>query len=146
MDENSPAPRVVVGVDGSSSSFDALRWGVRHAALIGGVVEAVTVWDMPYGVFAPAVDVDFDLGNARDRQTREIREVLGEEEAASVRTELVRGDAADILLKAAEGAQVLVVGSRGHGGFARTLLGSVSHRVAQHAPCPVVIIRPPKES
>ena len=146
MDENSPAPRVVVGVDGSSSSFDALRWAVRYAAQIGGVVEAVTVWDMPYGVFAPAVDVDFDLGNARDRQTREIREVLGEEEAASVRTELVRGDAADILLKAAEGAQALVVGSRGHGGFARTLLGSVSHRVAQHSPCPVMIVRPPKES
>ncbi|MFH9226147.1 hypothetical protein [Streptomyces lydicus] len=62
-----------MGVNGSSSSFDALRWAVRYDAQIGGLVEAVTVWDMPYGVFAPAVDVNVDLENAQDRQTREIR-------------------------------------------------------------------------
>lgn len=145
MEENSPAPRVVVGVDGSSSSFDALRWAVRYARLIGGQVDAVTAWDMPHGWSAPAVDADFDLESARDRQAREIRDALDEEAAASVRAHLVRGDTSDILFRAAEGAQVLVVGRRGRGGFARTVLGSISHRVAQHAPCPVVIV-PPEEA
>ena len=142
MDESSPSPRVVVGVDGSSSSYDALRRAVRYAALIGGRVDVVTAWDMPHGWSAPAVDADFDLANARDRQAQEITDVLGEEESASVQARVVRGDTSEVLLDATEGAQALVVGSRGHGGFARTLLGSVSHRVAQHAPCPVVIVRP----
>ncbi|MFD1662091.1 universal stress protein [Streptomyces caeni] len=144
MERDAPGPRVVVGVDGSPSSREALRWAVRHAGLIGADVDAVAVWDLPgvYGWSGPAADTDFDEANARQALERELREVLGAEGAASVRAILVRGTPADVLLRAAEGAEALVVGSRGRGGFSRALLGSVSQQVALHASCPVVIVRP----
>ncbi|GAA3367984.1 universal stress protein [Streptomyces sannanensis] len=144
MDRKGSAPRVVVGVDGSPSSHAALRWAVRHAALIGGTVEAVAAWDLPgaHGWSAPAVDTEFDEEAAERSLVEEVRNVLGEEGAARVRERLVRGNPAEVLLDAAEGAEVLVVGSRGRGGFRRALLGSVSQQCALHASCPVVIVRP----
>ena len=144
MGTDASRPRVVVGVDGSPSSHAALRWAVRYAGLIGGTVDAVAVWDMPgaYGWSALAVDADFDDAVARERLSQELNEVLGAEEAGSVRALVVRGNTVEVLLSAAEGAEALVVGSRGRGGFARALLGSVSQHVAQHARCPVVIVRP----
>ncbi|MEU5312819.1 universal stress protein [Streptomyces sp. NPDC021562] len=142
MDREVAVPRVVVGVDGSSSSYGALRWAVRYAGLVGGTVEAVSVWELPglYGWSGPAVDMDVDQEEARDRMRQELTEVLGEE-ARSVTTRLVHGNAADVLVRASAGAEVLVVGSRGRGGFARALLGSVSMQVTQHADCPVVVVR-----
>lgn len=141
MDANSPAPRVVAGVDGSASSFEALRWAVRYAELSGGTVEAVTAWEQPSGWFAPSMEAAFDVESARELQARELHEALGDEDAAKVRTVLMHGNPGDVLLRCAEGAAVLVVGNRGHGGFARAVLGSVSQRVALHAECPVVIVR-----
>ncbi|MFE4965274.1 universal stress protein [Streptomyces sp. NPDC056660] len=137
-------PKVVVGVDGSSSSYGALRWAVRYAGLVGGTVEAVAVWELPglAGWSGPAVDMDIDEEEARDRMRRELTDVLGADEAGALTTHLVHGNPTDVLLRAAEGAEVLVVGSRGRGGFARALLGSVSMHVSQHASCPVVIVRP----
>jgi nucleotide-binding universal stress UspA family protein len=85
MDGNSPVPRVVAGVDGSSSSFEALRWAVRHAGLIGGTVEAVTAREQPSGWFAPSMETTFDLESAREQQGRELHEVLGDEDAGKVR-------------------------------------------------------------
>lgn len=73
---------------------------------------------------------------------QELRDILGSEYADTVRAYLVHGNAVDVLLRAAEDAEAMVVGSRGRGGFARALLGSVSQNVAQHAKCPVVIVRP----
>ncbi|MFD1662105.1 universal stress protein [Streptomyces caeni] len=143
MDGSALGPRVVVGVDGSPSSWEALRWALRHAELTGATVDAVTAWDVPQGWFVPSVDADVDLESARQRQLRELRDALGDEAAASVRVRLVRGNPTDVLLSAAKGAQALVVGSRGRGGVARALLGSVSLEVAHHATCPVVIVRPP---
>ncbi|POX48408.1 universal stress protein [Streptomyces sp. Ru72] len=144
MGAETSGPRVVVGVDGSPSSHAALRWAVRYAGLIGGTVEAVAAWDLPgaYGWSALAVDADFDEAVARQRLNQELNDVLGREEAASAGALVVRGNTVDVLLTAAEGAEALVVGSRGRGGFARALLGSVSQHVAQHAKCPVVIVRP----
>lgn len=144
MDEGARGPRVVVGVDGSPSSRAAVRWAVRYAGLVGADVDAVAAWDLPgaHTWSAPAVDADVDEESARQGLEREVRDVLGPERAAAVRTLAVRGNPVDVLLRAAEGAEALVVGSRGHGGFARALLGSVSHHVAQHAHCPVVIVRP----
>ncbi|MGW1163439.1 universal stress protein [Streptomyces sp. NPDC002513] len=143
MDKEASAPRVVVGIDGSASSRAALRWAVRYADQIGGSVDAVAAWELPgmYGWSGPVVDTALDEDNARQRLIQELRDVLGTEGASSVRALLVRGNPADVLLRAAEGAEALVVGSHGRGGFARALLGSVSHRVAQHANCPVVIVR-----
>ncbi|MEU2060324.1 universal stress protein [Streptomyces sp. NPDC013455] len=143
MDTDVTEPRVVVGVDGSPSSYEALRWAVRYAGLVGGGVEAVAVWELPglYGWSGPAVDMDVDEEETRQKMSRELTEVLGADSAGSVRTHVVHGNPADVLLRAAEGAEALVVGSRGRGGFARALLGSVSQHVSQHARCPVVIVR-----
>ncbi|MFD4708133.1 universal stress protein [Streptomyces sp. NPDC058430] len=137
-------PRIVVGVDGSPSSRAALRWAVRYAGLVGGRVEAISAWEVPgmASWSAPAVDTDFDEGEAERGLVEEVRAVLGEDGGSLVRERLVRGNAAEVLVDAAQGAEMLVVGSRGHGSFRRALLGSVSQQVAHHAPCPVTIIRP----
>ncbi|MFE1443562.1 universal stress protein [Streptomyces sp. NPDC058739] len=144
MDEAAAGARVVVGVDGSPSSAAALRWAVHYAGLTGATVDAVASWDLPgaHTWSAPAVDADVDEDIARQALAQELQKVLGAESAGTVRPLVVRGNPVDVLLKAAEGAEALVVGSRGRGGFARALLGSVSQHVAHHARCPVVIVRP----
>ncbi|MFJ9818605.1 universal stress protein [Streptomyces sp. NPDC101151] len=144
MDTEVSRPRVVVGVDGSPSSYAALRWAVRYAGLLDGTVDAVAAWELPglYGWSGPAVDMDVDQEEARERMERELTEALGADAAGSVRPLVVHGNPADVLLRAAEGADALVVGGRGRGGFARALLGSVSQHLTQHASCPVVIVRP----
>ncbi|MEU9448851.1 universal stress protein [Streptomyces sp. NPDC048277] len=143
MDRHASGPRVVVGVDGSPASYAALRWGVRYAALVGGAVEAIAAWELQglQNWSGPAVDMDIDEEEARQRMRQELTDVLGADAAGSVDSHVVHGNAADILLRAAQGAEVVVVGSKGRGGFARALLGSVSQHVSQHAPCPVVIVR-----
>ncbi|MGA5822832.1 universal stress protein [Kitasatospora sp. NPDC094028] len=143
MEANESAPRVVVGVDGSPSSHAALRWAIRYAALLGGVVDAVGAWEPPshFGWSAPVVDPTFDRELADRRFSDELDAVIGEDQPVPVRRAMVLGDPTDVLLEAAQGAEVLVVGSHGHGGFTRVLLGSVSTRCAQHASCPVVIVR-----
>lgn len=147
MGSNASATRVVVGVDGSSSSHAALRWAVRHAGQIGGVVDAVCAWELPgmHGWSAPPVDTDFDEQVARQQFTTELQEVLGEGRPVEVREHVIRGNPVEVLIAAANGADALVVGSRGKGGFARLLLGSVSQQCALHARCPVVIVRADSE-
>ncbi|MGW1951111.1 universal stress protein, partial [Streptomyces sp. NPDC001940] len=91
---------------------------------------------------ARGVDPVFAVGLAVGGVVVVVRAVLAEQGANLVHERLVRGNAAEVLVDAAEGAEMLVVGGRGHGGFRRALLGSVSQQVAHHAPCPVTIIRP----
>ena len=136
-------PRVVVGVDGSPTSYGALRWAVRHAQQIGGTVNAVAVYDVPgaVGWSAPPVDAAFDEKIAREALADELRTALPGEDVPLVE-QVVRGNPAKVLIEASDGAEVLVVGSRGRGGFASLLLGSVSQQCAAHASCPVVIVRP----
>ncbi|MFE0512996.1 universal stress protein, partial [Streptomyces sp. NPDC058964] len=100
MDEEGSEPRVVVGVDGSTSSYEALRWAVRYAGLVGGVVDAVTVWELAglYGWSAPAVDFDVDEDEARQRMRQELADVLGADVAGSVRTHVVQGNPTYVLL------------------------------------------------
>lgn len=86
---------------------------------------------------------DIDADEARQKMVRELTEALGPDAAASVTSRVVHGNPTEILVRASEGAEALVVGSRGRGGFARALLGSVSRQVAQHADCPVAIVRAP---
>ncbi|MQS14985.1 DUF1876 domain-containing protein [Streptomyces kaniharaensis] len=136
------ARRIVVGIDGSPPSKAALRWAVGQAVLTGATVHAVAAWEYPslYGWFAPTVDDGFEE-TARRTLTTEVDEVVGRERPVEIRESLVLGHAADVLLEAAEDADLLVLGSRGRGTFARTLLGSVSARCAAHGVCPVVIVR-----
>jgi nucleotide-binding universal stress UspA family protein len=143
MQPSEPQPRVVVGVDGSPSSYAALRWAVRYAQMVGGVVEAIHAWDTPsdIGWTGPAIDPEFDLEQARERFAEELRAVFADGPPAGLREHLVEGDPSEVLIRVSQGAEVLVVGSRGRGGFARAMLGSVSQRCAMHAACPVVVAR-----
>ena len=135
--------RIVVGVDGSPSSMAALRWAVLQAELTGCAVEAVTAWRLPsrYG-FAAVTDraTDFE-GDARKVLADALNEVSSVEPDVIIRSSVVEGHPAEVLVRAARGADMLVVGSRGHGGFAGALLGSVSQYCVHHAPCPVLVIR-----
>ncbi|GAB1339628.1 universal stress protein [Streptomyces sp. E-15] len=143
MQSPEPKTRVVVGVDGSPSSHAALRWATRYADLVGAFVEAVYAWDTPSatGWAGPAIDPEFDLEQARERFSTELRAVFPDERPVGFREYLVEGDPSEVLIAASEGAELLVVGRRGRGGFARVILGSVSQRCAQHAACPVVVVR-----
>jgi nucleotide-binding universal stress UspA family protein len=135
--------RIVVGVDGSPSSMKALCWAIRQAKLTGAEVEAVTAWSYPSGYgWAPFSDgaVDFE-GDAGKILIAALAEVGGIAPDVVVEPLVVQGHAADVLVRTAEGADMLVVGSRGHGGFAGMLLGSVSQHCVQHASCPVLIAR-----
>jgi nucleotide-binding universal stress UspA family protein len=135
--------RIVVGVDGSPSSMAALRWAVLQAELTGCAVEAVTAWRLPsrYG-FAAVTDgaTDFE-GDARKILADALNEVSSVEPDVVIRSLVVEGHPAEVLVRAACGADMLVVGSRGYGGFTGALLGSVSHYCVHHAPCPVLVIR-----
>ncbi len=134
--------RIVVGIDGSECSKDALRWAARQAGFTGAALDAVIGWQYPvfYG-WAPGPQ-DFDFGAAAGQAlTGALDEVLGAARPAGLRARVVDGRAAQVLVDASAGADLLVVGSRGHGGFAEALLGSVSQHCVHHAPCPVVVIR-----
>ena len=137
--------RIVVGVDGSDASIKALRWAVRQAELTGDTVEAVNSWEYPSTSWAsmmPGMPEDFDpQAVATVALTEALEEALGAEGAASVSKIIVIGNPAQSLLERAAGANLLVVGARGYSGFKATLLGSVSLHVAQHAPCPVTVVR-----
>ncbi|MFC9329253.1 universal stress protein [Kitasatospora sp. NPDC057015] len=132
---------VVVGVDGSPSSRAALRWAQRQARLEDCSVEAVAAWDHPpmsgWGLSVPGPEIEDAARLAlADTVKREQDPTL-----PPVRQRTECGHPADVLLRAARGAHLLVVGSRGLGGFTGTLLGSVSRHCVEHAPCPVVVVR-----
>ena len=134
--------RIVVGVDGFESSKAALRWAIRQARLTGAVVEAVTAWHIPPGTgLVPTVDMPDFQEDAFAVLTDAITEMYTVDPDIQVCPRVVMGQAGPVLVDAAEGADLLVVGSRGHGGLAEALLGSVGQYCVRHAPCPVVILR-----
>ena len=138
---------IVVGIDGSEPSKQALRWAVEEARLRGGEVEVVCAWQYPalalthyHGAALPIIAYE-DLEKAADELLWDtLLEVLGGDLSVPVRAKVVPGQAADVLMHEAAGADLLVVGARGMGGFASLLLGSVSSQVAHHATIPVVIV------
>lgn len=138
---------IVVGVDGSPSSERALRWAVDRARRAGQAVRAVTAWDYPVSAGIPVnygiaqIDASDWEGNSRTILDQAVHQALTDDEAALVQQQVVHGHPARVLLEAAADADQLVVGSRGHGGFAGMLLGSVSQHLIAHAPCPVTVIR-----
>ena len=139
-----PDDVIVVGVDGSVDSKDALRWAGRQADLTGAGLLAVTTWHLPtiaYGAGALPFPADFDPEQeSRRALDAAIAEVLGDQPGVKVSTLVVEGHPQLELLKAAEAAQLLVLGSRGHGAFAGMLLGSVSQHCVAHSTCPVVVV------
>ena len=140
-DPSAGAGRIVVGVDGSPSSAQALRWGANLAEMMGARLEAVTSWDFPASYGFASVPSDWDpAGDMRKVLDETVRAVFGDRPPAGLQRKVREGGAAKVLIEASQGAIMLVVGSRGHGGFAGLLLGSVSANVAEHAPCPVLVI------
>ncbi len=141
------APRIVVGVDGSPSSRAALRWAVRQAKFVNGTVDAVIAWEIPmvlqsYGWAPIYVEEEGEFKeDARKRIDALIGEVVTPADGQRVRSLVIKGHPAEALMNAADGADLLVVGSSGRGGFAQALLGSVSQHCVHHAPCPVLIMR-----
>jgi len=135
--------RIVVGVDGSNSSREALRWAAREAQQVGADLEVLMTWQNPYpDMWIPSDPPGTDpLALTRSALGRVVEEVLGEHPAIAVQATAVSGPPARVLVEAAEGADLLVVGNRGRGGFAGVLLGSVSLHCVSHAPCPVVVVR-----
>jgi nucleotide-binding universal stress UspA family protein len=133
--------RIVVGVDGSQHSVEALRWAAAQASAFGARLEAVTAWEYPPTFGWATVPTDWDPVKDMEKVLQDaVRDAFGDESPAGLTLQVREGGAARVLLEASEGAAMLVVGSRGHGGFAGLLLGSVSANVAEHASCAVLII------
>ena len=134
---------IVVGVDGSECSVKALRWALDEARLRDAKVRAVIAWLYPhvstYHEAAHAMKASF-VEEAAATLERAVAEARGEAADVEIEKEVVESLAAPALVEAASDASLLVVGSRGLGGFAGLLLGSVSQQCAHHARCPLVIV------
>jgi nucleotide-binding universal stress UspA family protein len=139
-------PFIVVGTDGSPHAERALEFAAEEARRRDAIVHVVTAWHVPAAVyrpgFAPMVNPSLE------ESAQEAAEDVAARAAKNLRargleaeTSVCHAQAADALVQQAEGADLLVVGSRGHGGFSGLLLGSVGQQCAQHAPCPTVIVR-----
>ena len=134
---------ILVGVDDSPAAAEAVRWAAREATLRGASLHIVHAWDLPrFAGFedSPVTSSGLQAESKRilDRLTDQAAEGQPGLEIVGVSVE---GAPAAELIAAAGEADLLVVGSRGEGGFKGLLLGSVSHQCALHAPCPVVIVR-----
>jgi nucleotide-binding universal stress UspA family protein len=139
--------RIVVGVDGSHGSKVALQWAMVQARLTGATVEAVATWQDPmlYGYAYGWVPATYEGESIATITAKVLDAAIAEVSATmkqptTVLPRVVEGHAAQVLPTAATGAELLVVGSRGHGTFAGIMLGSVSQHCVQHAPCPVVVV------
>ena len=146
---------ILVGVDGSAASHEALRWAAQEAELRSARLVAVHVWAyvsvVPLGdpgmIPMPAVDLPSQLEAERDAASADldqaIAEVLGSGSAIELEKRLVEGDPGEELVSASAAADLVVVGSHGRSGFRAALLGSVSRHVIDHAVCPVVVLKAP---
>lgn len=140
--------QIVVGVDGSESSRAALHWAYDEAAHHGASLTAVATWNppampmtAPYGSLPPE---DYEAQPRKEALALLERFIADLDERTPVvdaRTSIEQGNPAKVLIERSKQADLLVVGSRGHGGFAGMLLGSVSQHLVAHADCPVVVVR-----
>lgn len=134
-------PIIVVGVDGSQGSEDALRWAAKQAQLTGAEVHAVIAWQTPssYGYYVDYSDADA-AADAEKTLEQVISKSLGIPPSAPVTSIAAKGQPAEVLIEASRSADLLVVGSRGRGAFTGMLLGSVSQHCVQNAVCPIVVV------
>jgi nucleotide-binding universal stress UspA family protein len=145
MTTSAASSRILVGVDGSASSVDALRRGAEIAQAFGAPLEAVITWQLPntpdastlLSNWSPEKDAEQALAHA-------VEKAFGATPPDGLTTTVLQGSAAGTLIDESKNASMLVLGSRGHGGFVGMLLGSVSSSCAAHAHCPVLIEHAPK--
>lgn len=134
------ASRIVVGVDGSPESVLALKWAQTLAHALDATITAVTAWHMET-VFGSYIVPDWDPDEgARQILKDAVQEAFGGNPPEGFSGVCIRGTPAKVLMEHSKSAQMLIVGSRGHGGFAGMLLGSVSSACAEHAGCPVLVV------
>jgi nucleotide-binding universal stress UspA family protein len=136
--------RVVVGIDGSAASLDALAWAAHQADLTGAALELVAAWEWPTSFgWAVPVPADYDPeAEVRSVLDNAVASARAAHSALRVDTRIVRGHPAPVLVEASKGADLLVVGSRGHGEFVGMLIGSVSEYCTTNAHCSVLVHRP----
>jgi nucleotide-binding universal stress UspA family protein len=145
---------IIVGVDGSGHSQQALEWAMKEAATRQAALTVLTVDPVALSAWTGA-----PIRSEADEPAREHAEqaakqaadeaaghLTGEAQPISVTVRAVSGNPAEELINASRDADLVVVGSRGAGGFSRLMMGSVSNQVAHHAQCPVAIIPPPQRS
>jgi nucleotide-binding universal stress UspA family protein len=141
-------PGIVVGIDSSHHSQRALEWAVNEATIRHAPLTVLTVHPVIVGYYGSAVTYPGDdaladkAGKAAQEEVDAAVAKLGENKPESVTVKAVNGIPARELISASEDADLLVLGARGHGGFAQLRLGSVSTQVTHHAHCPVVIVPP----
>ncbi len=144
-----PENRIVVGVEGSGGARAALRWAIKEARHRGAFVDVVTAYTTTYVPSSPdfnylpldPIDLEAEVKKMQDTVINTVLETV-DAEGVEIKRRMIRGRAADTLIAESVDAAMLVVGSRGRGGFRGLLLGSVSQQIAQHGSCPVVIVRP----
>jgi nucleotide-binding universal stress UspA family protein len=140
--------RVVVGVDGSELSLAALQWAVAECHAKNEPLTIVTCWHFPPligGPYEPTYSIEPFEEEALQTAAEALEEIGDSGHGLDVRTEVLQGSASLLLLDLAKSASMVVVGSRGRGGVAGLLLGSVSQHLAEHAPCPVVVVHVPSQ-
>ena len=151
--EGPRGPRVVVAVDGSAGSKAAVKFALEDATRRGVPVEAVIAYRAPdlwseYSALSSGEEARLQQtlhSDAEKKARAVVDEVAGELTGPlpDVHVRAAQGAAADVLIRESDGADLLVVGSRGHGGFHTMLLGSTSMQCAMHATCPVTVVHSP---
>lgn len=133
---------IVVGIDGSRGSAAALHWAAWQAISTGAVLRIVVAWELPTSADCPS---SFEDPDSPKRATwaadKAIGELSDDELPSRMRTRVVHGHAGTVLVEQSRDADLLVVGSRGHGITAGMLIGSIGQYCSQHAACPVVVVR-----
>ena len=140
--------RIVVGLDSSQSSLKALRWAMEEARLRGSELELVHAFPRPELIgmtMVVTLPSDDELREASEQVLSEALDAVGGPGDLNVTRRVGAGGPASVLVEAAEGAELLVLGSRGLGGFRGLLLGSVTQQVIAHAKCPIVVITPDED-
>ena len=134
--------RIVVGIDGSADSKQALRWAVRQAEVTGAEVRAVCAWEVPVTILLlPTATEEDYAARAVAVLDETLTQVVGDDPPVEVRAEAAEGRPARVLATQSEGADLLVIGSHGRGELPGMHLGSVASYCVHHAPCPVVLLR-----
>jgi nucleotide-binding universal stress UspA family protein len=141
-----PSKRILVAVDGSPGSRAALRRAATEATAHGASMEIVMAWSYLDQVIAPKADPQYGEGRAAEDLAAIVAEELGEQRGVDLDVHVVNDLPARAILARAEGAWLVVVGSRGLGGFKGLLLGSVSQQIVHHAPCPVLVVPGPERN
>lgn len=136
------AKPVIAGVDGSKDSGRALKWAADYAKQVGAPLQAVITWDVST-LYGDTFSGKWDSTAVEQKHREVVDRLVGEnlDDGAQVDVRVEKGNASEVLVRASKDAQLVVVGSRGHGGFTGMLLGSVSQHLVTHARCPVTVLQ-----